>query len=524
MSNVIQLNLQTIAAISAEPFGVVHFGSTRKIPETKGYVDQVTESFRGMDSTYSLSKDEIQLQQLPLESATCIDFSTQASSSVRRYPVFTSSWHDFPCELRSNAFFTRTSNYISLHSYPFSEDSSNNQNSNLLLHSIDGQGQRSFNFSTFEDLFPTSDFTVAVSKTSPADDLSHWFSSLPDESITSSAMKLCNSLSHAAGLIPVVNLNGHNSSKNMSENCPTYSLQSSIKDAFYCIGKEKCTEISGIDELFYSFKEDPVCKRPEDHNENLNCFSSVSISEFDDQVSSNAERRKIENYLQSQHQVKFQGFPTFDGQMKPLKPIYNPCKRIILEPNNGTCTKEAGSLIGDSSRMNTGNSYSPMRNEECLQTVKKKAKPGTRPRPKDRQMIQDRIAELRELIPNGDKRSDYGLSSGSRGPGQMLIEGCILEIAKIVRGFGLLILKGVMEIRETKIWAHFIVEAEGNQHVTRLEIFPSLIPLLQIMSPSEANASDGYDSITKSGAFLSENNQPVVSLPVNLADTFQYAS
>lgn len=35
--------------------------------------------------------------------------------------------------------------------------------------------------------------------------------------------------------------------------------------------------------------------------------------------------------------------------------------------------------------------------------TKRKAKPGTRPRPKDRQQILDRMAELRELVPNGDK-------------------------------------------------------------------------------------------------------------------------
>lgn len=36
--------------------------------------------------------------------------------------------------------------------------------------------------------------------------------------------------------------------------------------------------------------------------------------------------------------------------------------------------------------------------------------------------------------------------------------GYFLEIADIVRGFGLTILKGVMEARKDKIWAHFIVE------------------------------------------------------------------
>lgn len=37
-------------------------------------------------------------------------------------------------------------------------------------------------------------------------------------------------------------------------------------------------------------------------------------------------------------------------------------------------------------------------------------------------------------------------------------QGFFLEIADIIRGFGLNILKGRMEVRETKIWARFIVE------------------------------------------------------------------
>ncbi|KAK8481017.1 hypothetical protein V6N13_097031 [Hibiscus sabdariffa] len=37
--------------------------------------------------------------------------------------------------------------------------------------------------------------------------------------------------------------------------------------------------------------------------------------------------------------------------------------------------------------------------------IKKRAKPGDNPRPRDRQMIQDRLKELRELVPNGPKYS-----------------------------------------------------------------------------------------------------------------------
>ncbi|KAL8263910.1 hypothetical protein R6Q59_022040 [Mikania micrantha] len=175
--------------------------------------------------------------------------------------------------------------------------------------------------------------------------------------------------------------------------------------------------------------------------------------------------------------------------------------------------------------------------------VKKKAKPGTRPRPKDRQQILDRMAELRQLIPNGEKMSidclldrtikhmiflqnvtkqadkikqaderkmskanaqdpstngvTWACEFGGRtmvcplmvedlgGHGQMLIEmlyeekGLFLEIVDMIRRFGLIILKGVMEDRDDYTWARFIVEHEANKHVTRHDIFTALVQFLQ---------------------------------------------
>lgn len=168
-----------------------------------------------------------------------------------------------------------------------------------------------------------------------------------------------------------------------------------------------------------------------------------------------------------------------------------------------------------------------------------------RPRPKDRQMIQDRVKELREIVPNGAKMSidallektikhmlflqsvtkhadklketgkpkiiseDEGLllkdnfdggatwafEVGSQSmicpimvedlstPRHMLVEmlcekrGLFLEIADLIRGLGLTILKGVMEARDDKVWARFAVEA--NKDVTRMDIFLSLVQLLE---------------------------------------------
>ncbi|XP_023006039.1 transcription factor LHW-like isoform X1 [Cucurbita maxima] len=205
---------------------------------------------------------------------------------------------------------------------------------------------------------------------------------------------------------------------------------------------------------------------------------------------------------------------------------------------------EPGDNLKRDSSVSTAYSKRP---DEVNKLSRKRLKPGEnpRPRPKDRQMIQDRVKELREIVPNGakcsidallektikhmlflqsvtkhaDKLKQTGESKitskegglflkdnfeggatwafevGSRTmvcpiivedlnpPRQMLVEmlceerGFFLEIADLIRGMGLTILKGVMETRDDKIWARFAVEA--NRDVTRMEIFMSLVHLLE---------------------------------------------
>ncbi|KAJ4724882.1 transcription factor LHW [Melia azedarach] len=206
-----------------------------------------------------------------------------------------------------------------------------------------------------------------------------------------------------------------------------------------------------------------------------------------------------------------------------------------------------------------------------------------RPRPKDRQMIQDRVKELREIVPNGAKCSidallertikhmlflqsvtkhadklkqtgeskiiskDGGLllkdnfeggatwafEVGSQSmvcpiivedlnpPRQMLVEmlceerGLFLEIADLIRGLGLTILKGVMESRNDKIWARFAVEA--NRDVTRMEIFMSLVRLLEqtVKGSTMANAFDSNNMMVHH-SFPQATSIPATGRPSSL--------
>ncbi|WJX69027.1 hypothetical protein P8452_53335 [Trifolium repens] len=224
---------------------------------------------------------------------------------------------------------------------------------------------------------------------------------------------------------------------------------------------------------------------------------------------------------------------------------------------------ENGGNVKHEKRENSVSTGYSKRPDEPCKPNRKRLKPGEnpRPRPKDRQMIQDRVKELREIVPNGakcsidallertikhmaflqsvtkhaDKLKQTGDSKivcnegglllkdnfvggatwayevGSQSmvcpirvedlnpPRQMLVEmlceerGFFLEIADLIRGLGLTILKGVMEARNDKIWAHFVVEA--NRDVTRMEIFMSLVRLLEQTMKGNASSSNAIDDM-----------------------------
>jgi L-alanine-DL-glutamate epimerase-like enolase superfamily enzyme len=69
--------------------------------------------------------------------------------------------------------------------------------------------------------------------------------------------------------------------------------------------------------------------------------------------------------------------------------------------------------MDDCGSLNTANSkVSQVKKPEGEKVVKKRARPGesTRPRPKDRQQIQERVKELREIVPNSAKvRIDHNI-------------------------------------------------------------------------------------------------------------------
>ncbi|KAG6678764.1 hypothetical protein I3843_14G094500 [Carya illinoinensis] len=261
------------------------------------------------------------------------------------------------------------------------------------------------------------------------------------------------------------------------------------------------------------------------------------------------------------------------GNLSRMTPIYGSYSSWVEQSNN----------VKRNCSVSSAYSKKP---DEINKLNCKRLKPGVnpRPRPKDRQRIQDHVKELREIVPNGAKCSidallertikhmlflqsvtnhadklkrtgnskivcnkgglllkdnfeggttwAYEVGSQSMAcpitvedlnqPHQMLVEmlfeerGFFLEIAEIIRGLGLTILKGVMEARSDKIWACFAVET--NRDIARMEIFLPLVQLLEQnakVSAASANAIDDNNTMVHQ-SFHQAVPIPATGRPCNL--------
>ncbi|CAJ1976353.1 unnamed protein product [Sphenostylis stenocarpa] len=300
---------------------------------------------------------------------------------------------------------------------------------------------------------------------------------------------------------------------------------------------------------------------------NYNLFNS---SEFEWGLSPN-KRQTVESSSMNSNTIHFTNLHRPATRADLMQPLGDLDSTNNLPSKKDTFSKlQAAMWLDDSHSINIGKAapQHPQKPEEPAKPTKKRARPGesTRPRPKDRQQIQDCIKELRGIIPHGGKCSidslldrtirymlflqsvlkysdklqepdepklvqqenevvlkDRGVAdSKSCGitwayevahqtmlcpiivedmspPGQMLIEmlyeeqGIFLEIIDIIRGFGLNILKAKMERKKNKLWARFIVEA--SRHVTRIDVFWSLIHLLQQTNTSGIDSSKHCDAL-----------------------------
>jgi hypothetical protein len=97
------------------------------------------------------------------------------------------------------------------------------------------------------------------------------------------------------------------------------------------------------------------------------------------------------------------------AQIPSLASPSSSCTSDTVQIGAKTIPMSLGSLsMNDSCSLNTANSkVSQVKKPEGVKAIKKRARPGesTCPRPKDRQQIQERVKELREIVPNSAKVS-----------------------------------------------------------------------------------------------------------------------
>ncbi|KAL5552458.1 hypothetical protein UlMin_002634 [Ulmus minor] len=462
-----------------------------------------------------------------------------------------------------------------------------------------------------------SDFATDLFNCYQLDDLSQLLASSPDQSINQMANALNNDLTQLIESTSTSScLIGGDAFVDKAIECPANSLQSSITNALGAEKQDKSVLVQNDGKIPFDGQkvgvecgqvkqcwEDSIMSLvtgnyPTTSSASSKCisgmnstsmagpkkglFSELGLEELLVGSSSSVTKSSLEDQSlpAKRRRMESSSMVGSNGSMSLLQ--YNLDKTNNLVIKKELPKSRVGLWIDDSYSITAGSNVlaQAQKPEEHKKATRKRARPGesTRPRPKDRQLIQDRIKELRGIIPNGGKCSidslldrtikymlflqgvtkyadklthtsepklldkengvvlrDKAISSGGNTgvtwafevgsqtmvcpiivedlstPGQMLIEmlceeqGFFLEIADIIRGFGLSILKGVMEVREKKIWARFIVEAQS--HVTRIDIFWSLVRLLQ-----QAD-TNGMDS----------TNQPVmdVGIGIPLMESYQ---
>ncbi|XP_057478012.1 transcription factor bHLH157-like [Actinidia eriantha] len=638
--------IKTIVLISVEPYGVVQFGSTQKIPERMEFVDQTKTLFReiengdafilpeNMPSSSNSETSGFFASLISTGNSILGDLKPVHGDSSRNYMATTCSSKDLPQlspftsdsgwmnsshlgnqlqSLKSSAWFPEPlvqcitySDHSALPSPCISTWSSGHST----LTSIDRQLPAQTRLVGSQDVSPTN----TNSLTSCRNEVHNF----QDSTFTAvhSTRELADLETRSTRASTFQDL--------FDVNHPSNSVQSSITNTFGSDGDEMFLNDSSIgNDFFDSLGADFECVLAEDFLDDIRVpvvrgdqldfsadtsecisgqhvstmiaphdtlFSKLGLEQFLGGIagSSNSIASSSFEYELSSASKRKMGscsvsLPCFDGNMNSLHNVHN------LEPRKeGIPKSEAGSWIGDVYSIACGTyvASQPKRTEKSSKVGKKRARPGSRPKPKDRQQIQDRIAELRKLIPNGVKMSidsllaqtvkhmlflqsvtnhaekikhaeerkeketvvrDDSSSSGHNArracevgetmvdpvnvkdlslPGQMLIQmlceekGFFLEIVDIIQGFGLTILKGVMEVRENKIWACFVVEAEGNRHVMKQEIYLSLHRLLYQKATSEINLTDHLANVLNGGtALLNNYHQPLVPLPISLAET-----
>lgn len=240
---------------------------------------------------------------------------------------------------------------------------------------------------------------VSLPDTSQSDDLSQW---LADSS------KLC-----VTGLDLEAMLSDDIPSNNQGKQ-PASSSQNSLTNAFDFGYGELGDVVNAV--------EDNKINTLSGHGPKKGLFSELGLDHLLTNGCSSGSS-SIEDQWQSSKKRKTEPYQTTVNNNNQMQQSFQSWGVKVMQPTStGVQMQDFGSLkecmAKSQGRLWIDESYSggdakscisganiPSKPEEPPKATKKRARPGesTRPRPKDRQLIADRIKDLRDLIPNGAK-------------------------------------------------------------------------------------------------------------------------
>ncbi|CAN6996852.1 hypothetical protein IGI04_018520 [Brassica rapa subsp. trilocularis] len=494
----ISAGIKTVLVVAVGPCGVVQLGSLRKVDEDVTLVNHIKHMFLALKDP--LADHAANLMQYNMNNSLCLPKLPSECLHVEAFPNCSGEVGK-AMEVEESSFLTQ---YPSLHPYLKNHALNNTSSSALAI-----ETERLITDQSYPGLDPSTFHTLSEP--------------MPEKRCESSRFDALISSGYTfpgSELLEALGSGFKQTSRGLEE----------------LVKSEHSSAIRPTDDMSHSqltFDSAP---------ENLldAVVANVCHSEGnarDDIFSS----KSVQSFLTSMEMAE----PS--GQNKHV--VSNPNDRAMNQPLVEVDTQQnpsdicgAFSSIGFSSTCPSSSSDHFQTSLEMPKKNKRRAKPGksSRPRPRDRQLIQDRIKELRELVPNGSKCSIDSLlertikhmlflqnvtkhadklsksanakmqqkETGGQGSTcavevgghlqvcsiivenlnkhgmvliEMLCEECshFLEISNVIRSLDLTILRGVTEAQGDKTWICFVVESQSNKVMQRMDILWSLVQIFQ---------------------------------------------
>lgn len=207
-----------------------------------------------------------------------------------------------------------------------------------------------------------------------------------------------------------------NSYKNLGENSLALMSMPEVGSDFYSasegISESDIFSGTGTDHLLDAVVSRAHSASKQRSDDDVSCRTTLTkISSSSSVPSSSPKYGRVS--MPDQVQGEFYGLPKHLGKVGAVET--NSLKSGCSKDDVGNCSQstsicgshisswvEQGNNVKRDSSLSTAYSKRP---DEINKSNRKRLKPGEnpRPRPKDRQMIQDRVKELREIVPNGAK-------------------------------------------------------------------------------------------------------------------------